>query len=122
MCEEKRKEAEGIMVEYQLCLEIISSHNVSYRPQGWCLCNNPMVTLTTNYMHAYHTSEFLGAQQFNEPWNNPRVHYSLNPVSVSISEVGEGPASITNHILVFMADEVGKSWEKLWDTEGEHQC
>ena len=82
--------------------------------------NNLMVNLATMnvHVHAYHTSEFLGAQQLNKPWNNPRVHYSLNPVSVSISEVGEGPASITDHIFVFMADEVGKSREKLWRQKG----
>ena len=70
-------------------------------------------TPNTQTESTHHPSHLIGAQKFHKPWDDTHVQDSLDPLPTSISEVGQGPAGVTNHTLVRLLEQVGQCRENL---------
>ena len=114
--EEGVEVGEGPAVQHQLGLLVTARHYVAHSTQRWGLQRRGM-SLTPlslpSHLPTYHTADLRGAQEADQSRYHGRVNDGLDPFRAGISEVGEGPASVTDHLTILMLDEVRQGRQDL---------
>ena len=127
--EEGVEVGEGPAVQHQLGLLVTARHYVAHSTQRWGLQRRGR-SLTPlplpshpphlpSHLPTYHTADLRGAQEADQSRYHARVNDGLDLFRAGISEVGEGPAGVTDHLTILMLDEVHQGRQDLGGGGGE---